>query len=376
MQSINKHDSIEKQDSGWFKIFLLTGLSVIAGIIIAMVGYRKTGRIPVQPNLPIFPTVTPIPTQPIRENPYFINRINTLSPVTGYSWNQDKLFYSTPKGIYDAGNNQPLLLSEIAYITWSASGTAVYQSNNQWFSFSALTEKSQLLDIKVEHPKISPDGELLASVDKTVLTILNINSGTIKNTDIKETIDNIQWSLGSNFLAINHKINAESRALIINIQGKNLVSLPIKGGGKALAVSPDEKYVALEKNNMLIIAEINEPQSTKQSFDFQKLSALTAAWIDETQIIVIETTPPNAIGRKTDNIWRIEVTGNKKLIANSNPIPQKLDINHLMITDSNKKILPLVEKRGSLWILGLIPEGLPIYSATGISFIPVSTQQD
>src|SRR3989338_5446594 len=70
---------------------------------------------------------------------FFINRIDTLSPVTGYSWNKQGLVYSTDKGIFFASENTALISLPINTISWSHNGSSVFQSSSGWYHFNNTT---------------------------------------------------------------------------------------------------------------------------------------------------------------------------------------------------------------------------------------------
>ncbi|MCG2691691.1 hypothetical protein L6272_02565, partial [Microgenomates group bacterium] len=75
-----------------------------------------------------FQQLNQVPLPDEQAQAFFINKVFTKKPATGYSWLKKDLIYSTPDGIYFGSTNTPILQQSLDYITWSRNGLAVFQS--------------------------------------------------------------------------------------------------------------------------------------------------------------------------------------------------------------------------------------------------------
>lgn len=354
------------------KLILLIGLSLAIGIAIAILLWLRTPPPPITlPPTATQPTPTIAQTAPRqKEGAYLLNRINTLQPVTGYSWNDNLLIYSTPSGIYSAQNNNPIIETPISYISWSANGFAVYQSNNQWYWFHPKSQQSIPVTSLSANPKISPNGQFVVWNKSTTLYLLKLNTNETSTTILNDPITALAWS-NNNQLGINQQIQSET---VINIFNTGLIKLNeyrTPFNSKLLALSPTSETIAMAANGTL---EVLHPQNNKIQIQFQKGAALQAVWIDDINLIVIETTK-DEINRTIDIIWKITATGEKQILTNSISIPRKIDVSIPITINKKQTTLPLVEKKSKLWILSLTPNLLPSYDERGLTFFPISTEE-
>lgn len=307
---------------------------------------------------------------PEESTAYFINRIDSLLNVTGYSWSKDHLIYSTPTGIYKTGTNQPLLKTSIDYITWSWNGTAVYQHNNKWFIFTPPNQ-SQPLPLSGKNPLISPNGQHLVAQTQNSLNLVNLQKNYSQSLNLSYNNPQPTWSLFTNNLAF---IDQQELTIVPTQKDSKPQSYPLSKKYQLLALSPEANQVALAEDHSLLLLSLpnNKPLF---SVNFTPKAKLKAAWLNSDKLIIIETVSTNDNNHIDDFIWEVDSTGQKKYLANSMPILNRLNLNHQLFPNPDLTTLPLIENQYTLWVMALTPNQFPNYGPKGLHLIPISSKQ-
>lgn len=355
------------------RALVIGGLTILASISlilmllrVAQISRPPTGVAPT-PTPPSLTTPTPEPTRS-----YFINRTSSLFPVTGYSWIQQDLIYSTPKGIYRAGLNASLVTVAIEEIYWNQNGQAIYRSGGNWFWFDASLGQTKPIAIDGDNPRLSPNGQLVATDNNGKLEVTALSSGAKVSTELTEELQAIRWSAAGNSLLVAERSPTELTVRIFdaNLNLKETISL--ETDTILLDVSPDATLLLLYQPGKLLLR--SSKTGTKQ-VEFQLESQITGNFIDPKRAVIVETTV-DSLGREFNYFWRISETGKKEYLANSLPIPRKIDTSLPLIPNPPQSALPIVEKRGPLWLISLLPNLLPTYSEQGLTFFPLSAAGD
>jgi len=301
---------------------------------------------------------------------FFINKVFTNQPVTGYSWLGRELIYSTNKGVFVGPKNRVLVQQDINYITWSQNGGAVFQSKNRWWFFDGQKNTTQAITVKGINPVISPDKRFLASIDNQNMEVINLYSLQVKSLNLPETLNRLVWSLYAQNL-----IAASSNQVYI-IDPDDLSFTTINNSfGQLSAVSPQEDYVAFVSPGSVKILSVKN-QSGIKTINFESTSTLSVFWLNADWLICVETVASDSLGRRIDYLWKINNFQDKQLIINSMPIVNRLNNQLQLYINPENNILPLAENNGTLWILGLQPNQLPSYTQSGFTFSSLSTRGD
>lgn len=301
---------------------------------------------------------------------FFINKVFTKKPATGYSWLKKDLIYSTPDGIYFGSTNTQMLQQSLDYITWSRNGLAVFQSQGQWSVFNSLTKSSTPINISGIKPLISPSGNYLASINGSSIQLLNLQSFRSESINLPASITQIAWPSNSSYLIA----VTQNQVFIINLNNLSLQKIS-SSFGKFSAASPSGDYLVFSSSGTIKIVAVND-QKEVASVSFESDSNLTVNWFNQDWFLVIETSAPDKFGRRIDYLWKINNLQDKQLIANSMPITNKLNNNISLYINSENNILPLIENNDTIWILSLIPNQFPSYTQKGFTFTPLSTRGD
>jgi len=306
-----------------------------------------------------------IPLDPSPAPAYYLNKILSLENVTGYSWQNQNLIYSTPNGIFLGGSNQPLLEISINFITWSANGQAIYQSNGQWFHFQAPSTSSSTISFAGRQPLISPSGQYLATLNNSDIVILNLDSLAPTTITLDYQPQTLKWSIASTHLAV----AGSDQISLFTPQGDNLTSISQSPSHQLLAVSPAGDQLAFADSDQLQLTHLNDPDNPA-TISFDPDSDLLAHWLNQ-GLFIIETTAPDSLGRRADGLWKISSENQKTLLNTSLPIPNKLNNDITLYPNPDQTIIPLVENQKTLWMISLKPNQFPSYTAKGLFFFPI-----
>lgn len=264
---------------------------------------------------------------------YYLNRVDTQTGVNGYTWLGNKLIYSTNKGIYNGDNNQLLTEVDIDQIYWNQNGQALLKQSDQWYEYSA--KDNQIIKV---------------------------------NTDLPEA-EKFIWVNNQEIAAVN-----KSLVLLINLETDQKTTINITNNLNFAGISQDGKIVGAfdpVKENLILTDRSGNKQ---QTINFPDSKKVAVSWLDDNNFIVVAASTPDSLGRVIDYIWLADIDGSKKFLANSQPIPKKLDLSIPVFASGEKNVIGLVENKGTVWILSLIANRLPSYQQQTINFFDPSTK--
>lgn len=345
------------------KLFNFIGVFLFAGVLILFVGTRnkkKTTQPQTTPPAQITPSAKPYTASPDKD--YFINQIVTnLIPVTGHSWKGNKLIYSTPNGIYEAGTNTLLLEQKIEKIIWANSFNAVLKSEGTWKKFDYLNKTAVKLSFPLNNPIINSKGEKILDYQNKTVRLFNLIDNTNKEIPLEESVakvffiedrDGFIISTSSGDKTHVYKYNANSTLEQSNVFGRNL---------KLSLVSPDGNTFLLTAGKELVVANFSESLANTV---FTKSSKLSVGYTNNNEVVIVEKYQ-DSLGRLLENIYLSDLRGNKFKIADSKQVKNRLNLNLPIAFSQGGGITSFVENNGKIWILSLAPNLFPTYSTKG-----------
>lgn len=357
------------------KMFLLGGLALLS---LVSVFYILTSSRQTKNPSNSTPTENPVNTLPSRANTdipaeggYFINQIsNTNTPVTGYGWIDEKLFYSTPRGIYSADSKEVVVSAFITAIEWSRSGYAVYKSGDKWSLFNGKTGSSNTIPVSDDKFFLNPEGNSAISFNGSSVKLLNIPSGSpTSQTNLTGPV-NAVWSSDGQTIAISQATNTGTDISVFDNSLKLIKTLKLGVQRNLLNVSPKGDILLLGYKGVLYLYSIQKQDS--QKIEFKAGSVLKGTYLSDDLIFIIETYK-DQIGRSVDNFWALKSNGQISLMANSNPIPRKVNTNMNLFANEGFSVIPVAENDGSLWLVSLVQNVAPIYNQNGLNYQPIPT---
>ncbi len=302
---------------------------------------------------------------------FFLNRIDTLPGVNGYSWSQNELIYSTRNGIYSAENNQALVDAKIDSIAWNRLAQAVYSQTGQWFWADAKTKEVKPIPLTGQMVKLNPTQPYLAVKNNSSLKVFSQTDYISPKESFDNQVVNFFWANDWPILAVQ-----TNQVEIINIASKEKSVFPLPTGAQLKGISPQGNliniYSPLDKN--LLFTDRNG--KTVATVNLPDTDSLAVSWLDDKDLIVLATSQPDSLGRVIDFIWLVNTDGSKKFLANSQPIPNRLDPLIPVFPNADKNVVGLVENNNTVWILSLLPDQFPSYYQRAVNFFIPSTKGD
>lgn len=297
------------------------------------------------------PTPSPISIEQetIDDGEYFINSTNSQTGILDYSWHNGDLYYITPKGVYQAGTNVQIIETQISQAT-SENNLSLYNAQGSWKIYNLATQEKKEIDF------INPFSTPIISGDNfysySGKTLQQINSTTLKSKTINIDSQITKVSVGESFIAI----ETPNAIKIYNSELQSLESLQVSG----LLDIDDQAYVLSEKNNIVSITN----SSAQFHIAFKSNSSIQGKWIFNKTALIIET-EVDSLGRKLDHIWAIGMDGSKTLLSSTQIIPYKLRPSQPLKPNPLNTLIPLIDRSGKLWLLGLQPNKMPAYGPAG-----------
>ena len=156
----------------------------------------KTAAIPEKSSTSSFSDlINQFPASSETTKPFFLNFVETLRNVNGYSWLQNQLIYSTPEGIYSADSNQPLLNTKIEQINWNSQAQAVFSNNKQWFFFDSANKDIKPLNLLGSLAKLHPSKPFVAILNDSTLNVYSLTDPTQPIFTTYASADNFFWAM-------------------------------------------------------------------------------------------------------------------------------------------------------------------------------------
>lgn len=293
---------------------------------------------------------------------YFINQVITnIAPVTGFSWKENKLIYSTPTGIYKAGTNEPVITGDIADIRWSDNFNALVKTNGSWNKLDIENKSLSKITPALNSPKIDNRGNRIVDFQKNTITLYNTDSFSSENLSLSESVDNVFFISSSQDLVVSTTFGVKTYVYKISGGLETIKSFEFDGKFHLSSVSKEGESFVLIADNKLVTANFSGVISIDM---FTKESTLSSIFSNSTSVVVVEKYK-DTLGRLLDNIYLVNLGGSKILISDSKPIANRIDQKIPMSTNTNGSIVSFAENNKKSWILALKPNLFPTYSVDG-----------
>lgn len=357
------------------KLFNIAGASLFIVLLIVFISLQNQKKKSSQ-QTNLFPQPAPeeaeigkgLPTpstKPFTPNPdetFFINQIITnLTPVTGYSWKENKLVYSTPDGIYEAGDNNPILEQGIENISWANSFNAILKSGGSWKKFDYLNKKTEEIPYLLNDPVINTKGEKILDRQNNIAKLFDLTKNTNKETSFEEPVDKMFFIEDGDGFVISTTSNNKTHVYKYNegfIQERSVV---FEGNFEMSSISPNGDSFLLTIGNELKVANFSGSISNNV---FTKGSALSTGYVDNTKIVIVERYK-DSLGRSLENIYLSNLQGNKFKISDSKPMKNRINMDIPIAFSKGGGVASFAENNGKMWILALSPNVFPTYSTEG-----------
>lgn len=346
------------------KLFNIVGVSLLVVLLIIFISVRSQKKEGPQPTTPSpRPTPSPKSFTPNPNETFFINQITTnLTPVTGYSWKENKLVYSVPGGIYEAGNNNPLLVQNIESIAWANSFNAVLKSGGAWKKFDYLNKKTEGLPYSLNNPIINSRGEKILDYQRNTVRLFDLIKKTNKENVFEEPVDKIFFIEEAGGYLFSTTSNNKTHIHKYSEGFTQEQTATFEGKLELSAVSPTGDSFLLIFGKELKVANFSGDISNNV---FSNASEISAGYINNDKILIIERYR-DSLGRSLENIYLSNLQGNKFKISDSRPIKNRINMNTPIAFSKGGGVASFVENGGRIWILSLSPNLFPTYSTEGI----------
>lgn len=349
---------------------------IIVSIILFIFLYNKITK---EESSVFIPNLTPAPSPSTlsglkSNNSFYLNRINAIqSEVTGYSWTENTICYSTPDGIYIPNTTTPLLEENIIYNSWSNNGRVVFQTNDGWFWFNCETKEIFPLNSNTSRAWINKNGTNIIIQTPTSLNIVDLENNNKAEKTNEDEIISLTASLGNNFGVLIKKNDAYF-IKTYNYKLEEEYFYVLTGEAKLLDISPSGEEILIADSNKSTIT-IHSLSSQKDIvFLTQENSISIAQWINKDIIFLTETTT-DELGRQIDYFSFVNNKGEREYLTNSMPMINKLNNEIRLVPNKDITAIALPEKNMGMWILSFKPGNIPDYSDEGVYFFSTKAQQ-
>ncbi|MFH1863785.1 MAG: hypothetical protein ABIJ85_02675 [bacterium] len=345
------------------KLFNVIGILLFAGLLIifgSRHNQKKAEPLQASPLPRLTPSAKPFTANPNED--YFINQIITnLTPVTGYSWKGNKLVYSTPNGIYEAGTNNPVLEQNIESIVWANSFNAILKSGGSWKKFDYLNKKTEELPYPLNDPVINSKGEKILDRQRNIVKLFDLIKNTNKEASFEELVDRIFFIEDISGFIVSTTSNNKTHVYKYNEGFTREQSVVLEGNFELSSISPNGDSFLLTFGNELKVANFSGSISNNV---FAKGSGLSTGYVDGNKIVIIERYK-DSLNRSLENIYLSNLQGNKFKISDSKPMKNRINMDIPIAFSKGGGVVSFAENNGKIWILALTPNMFPTYSTRG-----------
>jgi len=350
------------------KFFNALGISLVFLLILILIltknkkGPTKSTPEPQSQKTSFSQSNTEIPYTYNEREEYYINQIVTnLIPVTGYSWNGDKLIYSTDNGIYEAGTNTPVVNLGIESIKWSDSFNALIKSNGKWSRLIYSENRNEDINLPLNNPILSPDGNKILDFKNNQVFLYDIKNNINHNIKFDEPVENIFFVNNSKDIIVSTVFGESTYVHKLDSSLINMVTLNFDKEYRLSSISPTGNNFILVHQNQLIIASF---EGTVYKDLFLNKSELVTLFRNNQDFVVVEKYRDN-LGRVLDNIYLSDILNKRIKISDSKPITNRINYNIPLMKNGSGVIISFAENKGKIWIVSLKPNLYPTYSTSG-----------
>jgi hypothetical protein len=302
-----------------------------------------------------------------------LNRINSVKDaVTGYSWVDDKIYYSTTNGIFEPLSSSPLVSTPISKINWSDNGKALYLSQGQWYLYDAALIKNLKMSQSGDSAWINEKGNFAFFYAGSQIKKVEIENNTETSILISGNVDSLLFSPGNHFAVVGTR-NGSVFVEVYDYYFQKIHETTIENKVKVsdLSLGGDVLLLTDEAKNTVTFYSLRGDKNITVST--QKKSTLAAGWIDPDIVLLVET-KKDYYDRPIDYFSTISVSGARSFLTNSMPIAGRVDLSVRVVGNPSRTIIPLPEKGGGMWILSLKESFMPNYSENGATFFTIKGQ--
>lgn len=300
------------------------------------------------------------------QSSYPQNRFDSLVPVTGLKFDGNKIIYTTNKGIYNLWGNEQILNVKIDKIQFAKiNNIAIYSSDSEYYLLDILTKNKTSIGKHDQLPIISDTGNSYLVKDQNELGITNTTNLLTK------TINNLNMNnLEIGWINLSDRIylynTPDNNLEIIDNEGQKILSKKMEENKKFVSISPDLNTIIFFKNNKLLIENSN--LNSNISVELFGSNNINTYWIDNEKFIIVEKVDRGFESLYDQFLWIGNINGEIKYIANSLPVINKLNLDNGLQINKEKTVLIVSENNGKIWAFSLVPEQLPTYTESGVSF--------
>jgi len=317
------------------------------------------------------PSAAPKPITERSKKSYLMNKIiSSKPPINGFSWtDKDKIVYSSPQGIFAAGNNEPLISDGIQFISWSDNGTALYQSDSKWYLFSIGAEgKTKTFTRSFNNPLISPDGSYVADFTQNTLELIKTTSNESQKHEFDSKINSLAWSGNSEKIIVSLITPQKNSLITLDTNLSRITQSNFNPESVLLSLSANGNWIALKDNNALLV--YNPKNDKETTIELNPNSSIITKWLSNYDFILLETFNDES-GFQEDHFYRLGVSGSKEYLANSFPIVNRINNKLSPAINIRKDTILFLENEGGFWLLSLLSEKLPTYTTGGLLYSPL-----
>lgn len=297
-----------------------------------------------------------------KDESFYINQIITNNDiVTGFSWKGDKNIYSTKNGIFEAGTNNPIILTSINEVKWSNSFKALVKVNGSWKIFDYNNKTLIDISVNLTNPVIDNYSKRIADFVGNKAFIYNTDNFSFKEIKFDEPIQKIFFVDNSDSIIVSTNYAAKSYIYDINKEFTISKKFGSDDDYKLTSVSTDGKLFALILNNKMIISDFDK---ILISDTFLDKSILNVGFRNSKDFVIIEKYK-DSLGRVLDNIYMSNISNKRFKISDSKALINRINLEIPMIFNGSRVIVTFGENKGKTWILSLEPNLYPTYSENG-----------
>lgn len=311
---------------------------------------------------------------------YYLNSTNSFNNPIAYSWFNRQLVYATRKGIFKAYSNSPIIEASVDFINFNQKGQAVVYSNSKWYIFDSMDSEPKEIDIKPFQAFINATGDKILTLGQNKIAIYSTDTKSEKSIDIPNMVPTkIGWIYQTDSFYISHIDNDGITSISIynsNLEKQTEKKLSIND--KLMDINSSGDKILLKRGNSLGIFNIETNHIIL--FEFKNENSYDGYWITPNTALVFETTVPNKFGQYANIIWTLKENGERKALADTNPIPGKVNPKIKPLVDNNTNVLAFVENTKGIWLFSLTANKFPYLNTDGTiglySGIIKSNQED
>lgn len=307
-----------------------------------------------------------IPKYTDKTEVYLLNNFETPNIVNGFSWDKNKIIYTSNSGVFDLGGNEKIFESQIQQSFFDTKGTKllIVQSNN--ISIIDLKDNSKnKIDISATKGSIKVDGNL------NYILYINSTDNLIHLYDTNTKLDKTVIGSGSNFEF--NWIFKQNKFYIydINLNETAIYDTELQkigvfkiNTGKLLSINSDINRIITIDETSLYVSDTTNSILFKNKFN--NTQDLSIFWINKDIFVAIEKVDLGYLDLYDQFLWVIDIKGRIKYLSNSEPVTTKLNTKIIPKVNEEQSAFIITDNRSQIWVYSLKPGYIPTYTNEGI----------